>query len=96
MKTIFDVKADLTVSLPLNKDDSRYLLEVFRTSLSISKILEGFRGNFWTKPLLDGIISAIDFELVFPFKSGMYKINNWTMPGKFAPSMLKIKIPRTS
>lgn len=90
-KSIYDVRADVAIFLAENDHDESYKREFFRASLNVGKVLKGFRGNLLTKPFIESILSALKFDLEFPFEKGIYELKNWTMPNRHLPAPLKAR-----
>lgn len=89
--SIFDIRADVAIFLAENDYDESYKREFFRASLNVGKVLKGFRGNLLTKSFIESILSALKFDLEFPFKKGIYELKNWTLPGQHLPAPMKAR-----
>lgn len=87
-KNVYDWKVDFAILLA-DDDSDTYAREFFRTSINVSKVLQGYRGNFLVAPIVNSMLKAleIDFELKFPFRARKYCINNFTTPGNLFPPM---------
>lgn len=91
-KDVYEWRADVAFALAPSNSSYRSTKEYFRTSLNVSKIIQGFRGNFIIAPIIDSLIKSInmDFELKFPFKARNYSYNNFTIPGHLFPSAMSV------
>lgn len=93
LKDVYDWRADIAIYFADVNANYTEAKQYFRSSVNISKVMHGFRGNFIMAPIIDSFIKSInmDFELIFPFKARNYSYANFVTPGHLFPKALAIR-----
>lgn len=84
-KEIVDLKVDVNVKIPESTTDTKFLRQLFRTNVNITKLLQGIDGNSIIRAIADSVFRTLDFKVALPFKPGTYKMVNFTYGGEFLP-----------
>lgn len=89
IKMTFFLQMTFTFSLPKNEQDKNYEMTLLQSTISSCKILNGTRGNFIIKMLLDDLDKFIDFKFSCPFQAQKFGMYNFLPQEKFLPAILQ-------
>lgn len=67
------MKCIFTVNLPENEADKSFKRTLMSSSVDMSKLLDGTRGNFVVQAFMENYMKSINFEPKLPFK----KVKNY-------------------
>lgn len=85
LKEISDVRFDVIFKIPESADDTKYTRQLFRTSINVTRLLQGVVGNSLIKYFINQLILNLDFQLKFPLKPGIYRMINYNYKGEYLP-----------
>lgn len=80
-----DVRFDVLFKIPESVTDTKYTRQLFRTSINMTRLLQGVVGNSLIKYLMNQLILNLNFKLKFPLKPGIYKMINFNYKGEYLP-----------
>jgi len=67
-KQIVKMSLFIKINLPKESNDLKYERELFRTSIDVKKISQGYVGSFVLKMAMDNFYKAANFTLELPLK----------------------------
>lgn len=73
IKTLSNSYIYYEFNTPESDTDTKYLRQLFRSNIDVSKILQGIRGNFVISWLSDVLLKSFDFEIKFPIRPVRYQ-----------------------
>lgn len=85
LQVISDVRFDVLFKIPESSDDTKYSRQLFRTSINITRLIQGVVGNSLIKYFMNQLILNLDFQLKFPLKPGIYRVINYNYKGEYLP-----------
>lgn len=84
-KDVVDLKLDGSIKSPESETDTKFMRQLFRSSVSITKLIQGIGGNSIIGAFADLIFKKLDFKVAMPLKPGTYRLINFTYSGEFLP-----------
>lgn len=86
-KDVYDLRSEFVLLFTDDKHTKNSRTEFLRTSLNMSKVFEGFRGNILLKAILDPFVNALDFELKMPLVAREYALRKVVVPSRLLPPL---------
>lgn len=83
----------IKIRVPINEKDNNYQKEFFQTSIDLSKLYYGARGNYVTKILADAFIgpTSSSYKLFPMAKNFFYESYNKSIDSSLVPKLIEFK-----
>lgn len=89
-KVVDSMKSEMKLSFPESETDTKYLRQIYRTRIDMTKVAAGLRGNAMIASLFGNILKSMNVKLDFPVKPGVYKFTNMSFSGRLLPPITSL------
>lgn len=88
--SILKFNGAFSFSLPTFENDKNYDHQIVKSTVNMCKLVEGVRGNFITKMLMENFAESADFSLKCPIDQANVSLKNFKITDSSIPTYLLI------